>query len=60
MLITSLRWALAHFTGFFPPHNADIDEKEECHQEELPKLPKALDVTRKLHLLASSQHPELH
>jgi len=41
-------------------HNADIDDEEESHQEEPPKLPEALDMVRKLHLLASSQHFELH
>jgi len=41
-------------------HNADIDDEEESHQEEPPKLPEALDMVRKLHLLASSQHSELH
>jgi hypothetical protein len=42
-------------------HNADIDdEEEESHQEEPPKLSEVLDMVRKLYLLASTQHPELH
>jgi hypothetical protein len=40
--------------------NHDIDEEEDNQEEEPPKLPEALDMVRKLHLLASSQHPDLH
>jgi hypothetical protein len=39
-------------------HNADIDhEEEESHQEGPPKLSEALDMVRKLHLLASPSTP---
>jgi hypothetical protein len=41
-------------------NNHDIDEEEDNQEEEPPKLPEALDMVRKLHLLASSQHPDLH
>lgn len=40
--------------------NHDIDEEENIQEEEPPKLPKALDMARKLHLLVSSQHPDPH
>ena len=38
----------------------DIDEEEDNQEEEPPNVPKVLDMARKWHLLASSQHPELH
>jgi hypothetical protein len=41
-------------------NNHDIDEEEDNQEEEPPKLPEALDMVRKLHLLGSSQHPDLH
>ena len=40
--------------------NHDIDEEEDNQEEEPPKSSGALDMVRKLHLLASSQHPDLH
>ncbi len=40
--------------------NHDIDEEQDNQEEGSPKLPEALDMVRKLHLLASSQHPDLH
>ncbi len=40
--------------------NHAIDEEEDNQEEEPPKLPEALDMVRKLHLLASSQHSDLH
>ncbi len=39
--------------------NHDINEAEDNQEEKPPKLPEALDMVRKLHLLASSQHPDL-
>ncbi len=39
--------------------NHDINEEEDNQEEEPPKLPEALDTVRKLHLLASFQHPDL-
>jgi hypothetical protein len=41
-------------------NNHDINEEEDNQEEEPPKLPEALYMVRKLHLLASSQHPDLH
>jgi hypothetical protein len=40
--------------------NHEIDEEEDNQEEEPPKLPEALDMVRKIHLLVSSQHPDLH
>jgi hypothetical protein len=41
-------------------NNHDIDGEEDNQEEELLKLPEALDMVRKLHLLASSPYPDLH
>ena len=38
----------------------DSDEEEDNQEEEPPKLLEALDMVRKLHLLASFQHPDLY
>ena len=37
----------------------NVDE-EDSIEEVVPKLPEALDMLRKLHLFASTEHPELH
>ncbi len=41
-------------------NNHDIDEEEDNQEEEPAKLPEVLDMVRKLHLLASSKHSDLH
>ena len=38
----------------------DNMDEEDSIEEVVPKLPEALDMLRKLHLFASTEHPELH
>lgn len=47
-------------SGTDEPQFFEEEEEEESRNDIAPKLPEALDMVRKLHLFASTEHPELH